>query len=105
MGCFFKGEQHFAILVETLSIPSTIIKLLEAAKADFSLDFLASDLVPILFFFKLTCSGTMSSANHLRISPLLMEPSPIQKSMCSNFWFFQSRFPIQLPVSNQPVQV
>ena len=37
MGCFFTGEQHFAILVDTLSIPSTIIKLLEAAAADFYL--------------------------------------------------------------------
>ena len=37
MGCFFTGEQHFAILVDTLSIPSTIIKFLEAASTDFNL--------------------------------------------------------------------
>ena len=45
MGCFFTGEQHFAILVDTLSIPSTIIKLLEAAAADFSLIVKATDSV------------------------------------------------------------
>ena len=45
MGTFFTGEQHLAILVETLSIPSAIIKLLEAIAADFSLVVKASDSI------------------------------------------------------------
>ena len=44
MGCFFTGEQHFAILVDTLSIPSTIIKLLGLTN-DFYLVVPASDSV------------------------------------------------------------
>ena len=92
MGCFFTGEQHLAILVDTLSIPSTIIKLLGAAAADFSLVVPASDSVAdSITWLKLVCSVLMSSANHLRISSLWMEPSPIQKSMCSNSWFFFNR--------------
>ena len=45
MGSFFTGKQHLAILVETLSIPSTIIKLMEAAVTDFSLAFSASESI------------------------------------------------------------
>ena len=55
MGCFFKGEQHFAVLVDTLSMPSTIIELVGAA-ANFPL-FPASDLADdSITWLKLVCS-------------------------------------------------
>ena len=44
-GLLFYWGTAIAILVDTLSIPSTIIKLLEAAAADFSLIVKASDSV------------------------------------------------------------